>query len=99
MEGNQTFWGRDCVDSSDSDIGCKRSDYHGNEVEECICKENECNKYFSDSSASDRLHFYSVNQLFYIMFLFYLSIHILWVRIINYPKCAFNENVKISHHF
>ena len=38
------YWGRDCVDSTVVDIGCKREIFNGTEIDFCACNEEGCNK-------------------------------------------------------
>ena len=48
----QVYWGRDCVDDKDIEIGCEQRNYNGSEIQICVCTEEGCNREMGEISTS-----------------------------------------------
>ena len=46
------YWGRDCIDDRETQIGCEQKVYNGSEIEVCVCRGEGCNKEMGDVSTS-----------------------------------------------
>ena len=46
------YWGRDCIDDRETQIGCEQKVYNGSEIELCVCRGEGCNKEMGDVSTS-----------------------------------------------
>ena len=44
VELEKVYWGRDCIDSTKIDVGCRQDLFNGTEIQVCVCKEEGCNK-------------------------------------------------------
>ena len=46
------YWGRDCIDDRETQIGCEQKVYNGSEIEVCVCRGEGCNKEMGEVSTS-----------------------------------------------